>query len=118
MSVVAENEILLNEDQIWVTFRGTKFGPFGYQWSNDLHGMEFLYQGCKFGEVCSDEEIFADLQPFGLPLSVCQVATLTVGTIIEGIRAGSCVDERVSRLISLLVKFGLDRFQIREVRTL
>lgn len=110
----AANEIILNDDKFWIVSRNELFGPFDYQWSGDLYGIEFNYQGEKFGEVCSDEEFFADLKPFGLPLSVARVAALTAGVIAFGIRAGSSLDERVSHLISLLQKFDLGRFQIRE----
>ncbi|MEZ6039098.1 MAG: hypothetical protein R3C20_01235 [Planctomycetaceae bacterium] len=115
MAVSPDNQILLNDDQFWVTFRGRQFGPFAYQWSNDLYGVEFLYRGDKFGEVCSEDEFFADLQPYELPMSVCQVATLTAGIIAEAVQKGRCVDQRVSRLIELLHSFGLDRFEIREL---
>jgi hypothetical protein len=110
----ASNEIILNDDKFWIVSRNELFGPFDYQWSGDLYGIEFTYQGEKFGEVCSEEEFFADLKPFGLPLNVARVAALTAGVIAFGIRAGSSLDERVSHLIGLLQTFHLDRFQIRE----
>ncbi|MCX7398590.1 MAG: hypothetical protein NT138_13050 [Planctomycetales bacterium] len=114
MSRSVPNEIILNEDKFWIVNRHALFGPFDYQWSGDLYGIEFNYQGQKFGEVCSDEEFFADLKPFGLPISVARVAALTAGTIAVGIRAGTSLDERVCHLIALLQKFNLQRFSIRE----
>ncbi len=108
------NEIILNDDKFWIVSRNELFGPFIYQWSGDLYGIEFTFQGQKFGEVCSDEEFFADLKPFGLPISVARVVALTAGVIAIGIRAGTSLDERVSHLISLLEKFSLQRFSIRE----
>lgn len=116
MFASSENEVILAEDHFWVTFRGQTFGIFDYQWSNDLYGLEFYYQGQKFAEVCSDEEFFADLKPYGLPLCVCQVVALTVGSIVEGVRIGSGTDQRVLQLIKMLGEFGLDRFQIRELK--
>ncbi len=114
MSRSVPNEIILNDDKFWIVSRNELFGPFDYQWSNDLYGIEFTYQGEKFGEVCSDEEFFADLKPFGLPISVARVAALTSGAIAVGIRSGTSLDERVSHLITLLSRFELDRFSIRE----
>lgn len=114
MSRSVPNEIILNEDKFWIVSRHILFGPFDYQWSGDLHGIEFHYQGQKFGEVCSDEEFFADLRPFGLPISVSRVAALTAGSIAVGIRTGTSLDERVTHLISLLQQFDLQRFSIRE----
>ena len=108
------NEIILNDDKFWIVSRQELFGPFVYQWSGDLYGIEFTYQGQKFGEVCSDEELYADLKPFGLPISVARVAALIAGAIVVSIRSGTSTDERVSHLISLLQQFDLGRFSIRE----
>ena len=110
----APNEIILNDDKFWIVSRQELFGPFDYQWSGDLYGIEFTYQGQKFGEVCSDEELFADLKPFGLPISVARVAAVIAGAIVVSIRSGSSTDERVSHIISLLQTFELERFSIRE----
>lgn len=108
------NEIILNDDKFWIVSRQELFGPFDYQWSGDLYGIEFTYQGQKFGEVCSDDEFFADLKPFGLPISVSRVAALIAGAIVVSIRSGSTTDERVSHIVSLLQTFELERFSIRE----
>ena len=108
------NEIILNDDKFWIVSRQELFGPFVYQWSGDLYGIEFTYQGQKFGEVCSDEELYADLKPFGLPISVARVAALIAGAIVVSIRSGTSTDERVSHLISLLQQFDMERFSIRE----
>ena len=114
MSNSVANEIILNDDKFWIVSRRDLFGPFVYQWSGDLYGIEFTYQGQKFGEVCSDEEFYADLKPFGLPISVARVAALIAGAIVVSIRSGSSTDERVIHLISLLQQFELERFSIRE----
>jgi hypothetical protein len=109
----AANEIILNEDKYWIVCRYELYGPFNYQWSGDLYGIEFTYQGQKFGEVCSEDEFFADLKPFGLPICVARVAVLTAGTFVLGIRQGTSQNERVTHLISLLQQFHLDRFRVR-----
>ncbi len=114
MSRSVANEIILNEDKFWIVSRNELFGPFVYQWSGDLYGIEFTYQGEKFGEVCSEDEFFADLKPFGLPISVARVVALTAGVITVSIRTGSSLDERAAHLIQLLQKFDLQRFSIRE----
>jgi len=110
----AANEIIINDDKYWIVCRQKLYGPFNYQWSGDLYGIEFTYQGKKFGEVCSDDEFFADLKPFGLPICVARVAALTAGTFVLGIRRGTSQDERVTHLISLLQQFDLERFRVRE----
>lgn len=114
MRFSARNEIVLTDDRFWIVCRDRIYGPFSYQWSGDLYGIEFLYQGLKFGEVCSEDEFFADLKPFRLPVSVSRVAALTAGVIAAGIRSGTTLDERVSHLIELLTKFCLERYSIRE----
>ena len=107
------DEILLDETAFWVATRGRCYGPFDYQWSADLRGMELTYQGIKFGEICSSEELFADLTEFRLPISVCRVAVITAGTLAAGISEGHCSERRVSSLLVSLESFGYQRFQIR-----
>jgi hypothetical protein len=114
VSRTVANEIILSDDKYWIVCRHELYGPFDYQWSGDLYGIEFNYQGQKFGEVCSEDEFFADLKPFGLPISVARVAALTAGTFAVGIRAGTSQDARVTHLISLLERFDLGRFSVRE----
>ncbi|MFY9254891.1 MAG: hypothetical protein WAO83_15685 [Fuerstiella sp.] len=106
-------EILLDETAFWVAARGRCFGPFDYQWSPDLRGVELTYQGQKFGEICSRDDLFADLAEFKLPMSICRVAIITAGTLAVGIAEGVCVDERVSSLIDSLEQFGFGRFRVR-----
>ncbi len=109
------DEILLDETAFWVATRGRCFGPFDYQWSADLRGVELTYQGLKFGEICGREELYADLAEFKLPISVCEVAAITAGTLAAGVAEGRCVDQRVSILLTLLEKFGFSRFRVRDV---
>lgn len=107
------DEILLDETAFWVATRGRCFGPFDYEWSSDLRGMELTYQGTKFGEICGPEELFADLTEFRLPMSVCRVAVITAGILAAGISEGHCEDRRVSSLVESLDSFGYSRFQVR-----
>ncbi|MCA9063772.1 MAG: hypothetical protein KDA96_11955 [Planctomycetaceae bacterium] len=111
------NEILVHDDGFWIVCRRRMYGPFLYQWSGDLHGIEFLLRGSKFAEVCGPEQFFADLEPFQLPATVCHVATIIVACMAESLRHGQCMDERVHRILALLQQSGLDRFRVREVRT-
>ncbi|MEQ9411934.1 MAG: hypothetical protein RIK87_29740 [Fuerstiella sp.] len=108
------DEILLEKTAFWVATRGRCFGPFDYQWSSDLRGVELMYQGCKFGEICGPEELFADLAEFRLPISVCQVAVITAGTMAASIAQGECTDRRVRSLLSSLERFGYAKFRVRD----
>jgi hypothetical protein len=109
------NEIILNDDKFWIVSRQELFGPFDYQWSGDLYGIEFTYQGQKFGEVCSEDEFYADLKPFGLPISVARVAALIAGHSSSAFVPGHQRMSVFHTLISLLQQFDLGRFRIREV---
>ncbi|MEZ6126260.1 MAG: hypothetical protein R3C49_24295 [Planctomycetaceae bacterium] len=109
-----QHEILLDETAFWVATRGRCFGPFDYQWSSDLRGMELTYQGRKFGEICGPEELFADLTEFRLPISVCRVAVITAATLAAGIVEGDCPEQRIASLLQSLQAFGYDRFRVRE----
>ncbi len=93
-----------------VVHRRRRYGPFDYQWNQDLDGIELLYQGEKFGEYCSVDEIFADLKPAGLPLRVAQVASVVLGCTIYGILNGLDEYERQRFLGERLREFHLDRF--------
>ncbi|MDG2129077.1 MAG: hypothetical protein P8K08_13845 [Fuerstiella sp.] len=111
-----DSEILLDDTAFWVSTRGRCFGPFDYQWSPDLRGVELTYQGLKFGEICGHEELYADLAEFKLPISVCKVATITAGTLAAGVAEGRCIEQRVSKLLTLLEQFGFSRFRVRDVQ--
>ncbi len=108
------NEILLRGTTFWVSSRGRNFGPFDYQWSGDLHGLELTYCGEKYGEICSTDEMFADLAPFRIPVSVCRVAAIAAATIAEGIGQGESADQRRGRLLAALQRFGFGRFHVRD----
>jgi hypothetical protein len=112
--VARDNEIVLIDGGFWVTFRRRNYGPFEYQWSIDLRGMEFNYQGQKFGEVCSREEFYADLKPFELPMTVCRAAAITAAIIAQGIPDGISVQERAIQIDGLLKKLEVRGFGVRE----
>ena len=107
------SEIVYFETAWWIVSRGRTWGPFDYQWSTDLHGIELMYQGLKFGEICGEEEFFADLAPFRIPLSISRIAAIVAGTLAAGISAGDCRDGRTKRLLKALEEFGFGRFRVR-----
>lgn len=109
------DEILLLRTGFWIVARGQAFGPFDYQWSLDLRGLELLYRGQKFGEICSPDSLFADLTEFRLPMSVCRVAVITLGVLANGLSAGDCPDLQASKLLSALDQFGYSRFRLRPI---
>lgn len=99
-----------DESRFWVIHRRTEYGPFDYDWSPDLRGVELLYQGRKFGEVCSPQEIFADLKEFHLPRRVAEVASVVLGCLVLGIASGFNVDEKNALLATTLRDFQCDAF--------
>ena len=113
MSHSVANEIILNDDKFWIVSRQELFGPFDYQWSLDLRGIEFTYQGQKFGEVCSREEFYADLKPFELPMTICRAAAITAAIIGQSIPEGVGIDERVIQVRRLLRELNVPGFGVR-----
>ncbi len=112
MQSATPNEIFMRSDDFWIVFRHRFYGPFDYQWSIDLYGMEFRFQGQKFGEFCSDNEFFADLSPFGFPPEVCSVVTLVAAHLVQGIRSGSSPDDRIRALKLLLAQHEHETFSV------
>jgi len=102
--------IRFDETRFWVVHRRKEYGPFDYDWSADLRGMELLYQGVKFGEICSAGEIFADMQEFRLPLRVVEVATVVLGSIVLGISCGFSEREKLALLTEILHRFECHQF--------
>jgi len=96
--------------QFWVLHRRREFGPFDYEWSRELDGIELWYSGQKFGEICSEDEIFADLAEFKLPLRVVEVASVVFGSTLRSILSGHSPLERRSDLIRLLTEHGYEAF--------
>jgi hypothetical protein len=100
----------LHETCFWVIHRGREYGPFDYEWSADMRGIELTYRGSKFGEICSEAEIFADLREFSLPMRVVQVASITLGCIVSGIGHGLSAEQRRALIEQRLIEFGCDQF--------
>ncbi|SFH56360.1 hypothetical protein [Planctomicrobium piriforme] len=99
-----------DQTQFWVIHRRTEYGPFDYDWSPDLSGMELLYQGVKFGEVCSRQEVFADLREFRLPLRVVHVASVVMGCVVLGVSGGYNDAEKKALLVKTLQEFNCHDF--------
>jgi hypothetical protein len=98
------------ETRFWVIHRRTEYGPFDYDWSADLRGIELLYCGTKFGEVCSAGEVFADLREFRLPMRVVEVASVVLGCTVLGITSGLNDRERGNLLLETLLEFHCEDF--------
>lgn len=109
--------ITFNGSGFWVTHRRRQYGPFDYEWSRDFDGVEFLFQGQKFGELCSRDEIYCDLKSFSLPRRVVEVACVTLGAVVFGVLNG--LDETHKRwtIYDHLTRRGLDRFANRIERS-
>jgi hypothetical protein len=107
---VLTNGLQFSKTRFWVVHRRRHYGPFDYEWNKDLCGIEFIYQGAKFGEYCSRDEVCADLKPFRLPTSVYKVASITIGTVVESILAGLPSHEREGLLAARLQEFGFEKF--------
>lgn len=96
--------------RFWVVHRHREYGPFDYEWSGDLCGMEMTFQGQKFGEYCSEDELFADLKPFKLPMRVAQVSTVIMGTQFYCVLNGYTEVERRDEVIRRLAEFGFSKY--------
>ena len=71
--------IQLDGSRFWVTHRRKTYGPFDYEWNSDFCGVVMLYDGQKFGEYCSLDELYADLKPFSLPMTLADALALLRG---------------------------------------
>lgn len=100
----------LHETSFLVIHRGREYGPFDYEWSADMYGVELTYCGAKFGEICSEAEIFADLREFGLPMRVVEVASIAMGCIVSRMGQGLSMDERRELIERRLSEFGCSQF--------
>lgn len=100
----------LQGTRFWVTHRRRTFGPFDYEWSHDFCGVALLYNGQKFGEYCGREELYADLRPYHLPMSVVNVTSIVMGCVLWGVMHGLSEAERDEVLQSRLNEFGYARF--------
>jgi hypothetical protein len=106
----ASHGLCFDESRFWVIHRRRRYGPFDYEWSADLYGLELTYQGLKFGEICSREEIYADLSEFRLPRRVVQVASLVSGCLLFGMLHGFSPLERIELLEQHLTQHGCADF--------
>lgn len=102
--------IYLEGTRFWVKHRRRMYGPFDYEWTPDFCGVEMLYDGQKFGEYCSCDEIFADLKPFRLPMSVVRVTSIVMGCVLYGVLNGLKEMERQQLLSSRLRELGYEQF--------
>ncbi len=104
--------VILEETGFWVVHRRRRFGPFDYQFSSDLNGIEYLYQGEKYGEYCSAEEFFADLKPYQLPLRVTEVAIVVTASLTRCLFQGIAEAKRLEMIRQQLLRAGLERYQL------
>lgn len=102
--------IRIEGTRFWVIHRRKLYGPFDYEWNKDFCGLEMLYEGDKFGEYCSLDEIYADLKPYRLPMAVVSVTSIVMGCILFGVLNGLREDERLEMLIGCLRKHGFGQF--------
>jgi len=100
----------LQGSRFWITHRRRTYGPFDYEWSHDFCGVALLYDGQKFGEFCTCEELYADLKPFHLPMSVVNVTSIVMGCVLWGVMHGLSEVEREDLLQTRLHQFGYSRF--------
>jgi hypothetical protein len=108
--VSGSHGIELDGSRFWVKHRRRVYGPFDYEWTSDFCGVEMLYDGQKFGEYCSVDEIFADLAPFNLPMSVVRVTSIVMGCVLYGVLNGLKESERNQLLAQRLRDLGFERF--------
>ena len=108
--VSGSHGIQLDGTRFWVKHRRRVYGPFDYEWTSDFCGVEMLYDGQKFGEYCSADEIFADLKPFRLPMSVVRVTSIVMGCVLFGVLNGLKEIERHELLIARLRELGFEQF--------
>lgn len=102
--------IHLDGSRFWVKHRRRVYGPFDYEWASDFCGVEMLYDGQKFGEYCSMDEIFADLTPYHLPMSVVSVTTIVMGCVLFSVLNGLRESERLELLTDRLREMGFEQF--------
>jgi hypothetical protein len=102
------------ETAFYVRHRRREFGPFDYQWTDGLGSVLLTFQGRTYGEICSPEQLYADLREFELPRRVVQVAILVVGCQLQSIRCGHAVSERTALLRHVLTERHCGHFLSQE----
>ncbi len=108
--VTDSHKIRFSDTRFWVTYRRREYGPFDYEWSHDLAGIELTFAGRKFGEYCSDDEIYADLKEFRLPMRVVEVGSIVNGCVIYGVLNGLSESEREAVMCRKLLALGHGKF--------
>ena len=110
MSYLRTHGVRIEDTRVWVTHRRLEYGPFDYEWIPNLRGIELMFRGCKFGEILSEEEIYADLSEYRLPVRVVEVAVLVLGHALYSGLNGFSDGERRHILEGCLIEAGCDRF--------
>ena len=110
MSYSRTHGVRIEDTRIWVIHRRMEYGPFDYNWIPNLRGIELMFRGSKFGEILSEEEIYADLSEFRLPMRVVEVAVLVLGNALYSGLHGFSDGERRDILEDSLIAAGCDRF--------
>ena len=110
----ASHGVQFDGSRFWVIHRRKKYGPFDYEWNTDFCGVEMLYDGSKFGEYCSADELFADLKPYHLPISVVRVTSIVMGCVLFGVLHGFRESERRELVASRLAQYGFGRFSLHD----
>ena len=110
MSFLRTQGVRIEDTRVWVTHRRLEYGPFDYEWFPNLRGIELMFRGSKFGEIISEEEIYADLSEYRLPSRVVEVAVLVLGNALYSGLNGFNDRERRCFLEVCLVEAGCDRF--------
>ncbi len=110
MSDLRTHGVRIQDTRIWVTHRRLEYGPFDYEWIPNLRGIELTFRGDKFGEILSEEEIYADLSQYRLPPRVVEVAVLVLGNALYSGLNGYNECERRDILEDRLIEAGCVRF--------
>ncbi len=110
MSYHRTHGVRIEDTRVWVTHRRLEYGPFDYDWIPNLRGIVLTFRGRQFGEILSEEEIYADLSEYRLPLRVVEVAVLVLGNALYSGLNGFNADERREMLEDSLIVAGCDRF--------
>lgn len=106
----ASHGIRFEDTRFWVLHRRREYGPFDYEWSRDLGGIELHFQGEKFGEYCEPGAIDADLKEHRLPMTVVKVASIVLGCIVKSIVTGAGDNGRREGIMDRLNAMGFARF--------
>lgn len=104
--------MVVRDDSFDVIHRRRRYGRFTYEWTHDLNGLELLCERRKFGEICSAEQLCADLSDFAMPHPVRCVATIVLGCLVRELGDGRSHRDRLRRLRNELDKLGYAKFDL------